>query len=49
MWEKEETSDPHLLQAQQVRNYLLSVTKGEREKKVLLAVCAGLAFPDIYS
>ena len=28
---------------------LLSVTKGEREKKVLLAVCAGLTFLDIYS
>ena len=43
VWEKEETSDPPLLQAQQVRNYLLSVTKGEREN--WLVGCFGLNGP----
>ena len=31
-WEKGEKIDPHLLQAQQVRDYLFGVINGERRK-----------------
>ena len=46
-WEKGENSDPPLLQGQQLRDYLFSVTDGEREKSILLAACVGLSFSDI--
>ena len=40
VWGKGENSDPPLLQAQQVRDYLFGVTNGEREKRVSLAESA---------
>ena len=45
---REKNSDPPLLQAQQVRDYLFDETNGEGEKRLLFAPCAGLSFPDIY-
>ena len=47
-WGKEENSDSPLLQAQQVRDYLFGVTNGERAKRLLLAACVGLSFPNIF-
>ena len=43
IWAKGENSDPPLLQAQQVRYYLFGETNEERERRVLLAVCAGIS------
>ena len=47
VWAKGENSDPLLLQAQQVRNYLFIVKMGKGRKRLLLAACVGLSFPDI--
>ena len=46
--EKGENSVPTLPQAQQVRDFLFGLTNGEGAKRLLLAPCAGLSFPDSY-
>ena len=48
LYGKGENSGPSLLQAQLVRDNLFGLTDGEKEKRLLLAQCAGLSFLDIY-
>ena len=48
MWGKCEKSELHLLQSQQVLDYLFGVTNGEREKKYRLQKVLGYLFPVFY-